>query len=167
MQIELVLRKLPSAYFNHIVHWIHSTDASSSSAVASGYEELLEVAEAILFSVPLPNGVLDKYKMIQQEVKGRMSVTQTMKRSARHRCSSQWCAQLWRCDGVLLLNFCDFFSVCLLPVQSVVMNRSLAIQTSRQVIQIVLSSMRNSPLRSVRMRRYRINCERLSNKYHS
>lgn len=41
-------------------------------SVLSGYEELLEVAEAILHSVPLPHGVIDKYKLIQKEVKDRM-----------------------------------------------------------------------------------------------
>jgi hypothetical protein len=42
-------------------------------SVLAGYEELLEVAEAILFSAPLPAGVLDKYRLIQKEVKDRMS----------------------------------------------------------------------------------------------
>jgi len=41
-------------------------------SVLSGYEELLEVAEAILFSVPLPPNVLDKYKLIQKQVKDKM-----------------------------------------------------------------------------------------------
>jgi hypothetical protein len=41
-------------------------------SVLSGYEELLELSESILFNVPLPNGVLDKYKMIQTQVKERM-----------------------------------------------------------------------------------------------
>ena len=43
-------------------------------SVLSGYEELLEVAEAILFSVALPPTVIDKYNIIQKQVKDRMSV---------------------------------------------------------------------------------------------